>query len=122
MMSQAVHETLQALPGHLPVRARTSVLLAPRGCGELKVGAGRLFAGGRTLAPGHRVHLLAGDSIEVTNPSVDSRALYSWELCATQPTASERLRRRLVRLARTIGWKRSAQLRECGPNGWCLAG
>lgn len=107
------------LPGHLPLASGKSVGLEPRICGELKIGAGRVRIGTREFGPGAHVRLWRGDRVELANRA-EATALFAWDVCESQPSRMERVRRRLQRIVRSVTRRaRPPQLARCG-DAWCL--
>ncbi|HUR90716.1 MAG TPA: hypothetical protein VMZ74_16645, partial [Ramlibacter sp.] len=118
-MNTAVAPTHAAMPGHLPLAAHRSVMLQPRMCGELKVGAGRVSVNDKLLAAGDRIRLWAGDRVEVVNVT-RSGALYAWDLCSEQPSWRERLRRAASRMVQAVTLRKARSLQACSNEAWCL--
>lgn len=92
-------KTTKAMPGHLPLRAGASVLLAPRVCGELKLGAGTVNVGETPLREGEAIRLWGGEEVRLANPGASGTALYSWNVCSVQPTLRNRFMRWVRRSA-----------------------
>jgi hypothetical protein len=106
-------------PGFLPLAAGRSVSLEPRDCGVLKVGRGRLAVADRLLGPGEKLQLWRGDSVSVSNVADKTTAFFSWDACAQQPSAADRLRHVLARARRLLKKETQPKLAECGGT-WCV--
>jgi hypothetical protein len=109
-----------AMPGYLPLAANTSVLLEPRACGVLKVGAGAVSMNERVLTRGARLRLWAGERVEMTN-IVDRTSMYAWDLCHRQPPLRFRIWSAARRLWRAVSSDRMQQIRECSRGLWCVS-
>jgi hypothetical protein len=107
-------------PGFLPLAAGRSVSLAPRDCGVLKVGRGKLAVAGRLLGPGEKLQLWRGDAVDVANVADRTTAFFSWDACLEQPSVADRLRHVLARVKHILKREGQPKLEECGDATWCV--